>query len=877
MDVHPDRALIYSIIQGGVQAFQHAKSLGVCPEFLVSEDDKKIFVACEEVFLPKGKMPSVSNIRQHYKVDIDEPIAEFDIDLCSQEIMNRALMTRLNDGLGPIEDMIPINPVEARDALGALVKATNWSLGSVVRTNSPHAISEVKKRYLEAKSRDGGLLGLSSPWPSRDKASLGLQAGEVTVLLAKRKSGKCLSAETPITCPSTGVQFTVEEFVKDGSRKVLTWGENQPIHPVLPSAYVDTGTKECLKITWRSGRTLIATPEHPLMTPTGWQRLDALQEGRHTAAVAKLPPPTSPRDNFKRPHLTVLAFMIAEGGCTKPSTPSFTSTVPDIVGEMETALAYDRTKLTETKTPGNYYVVGDDGPNGIIRFLDRHGLMGKKSIDKEMPDIIYTLPDDLLAYFMGRLWSCDGSVEAKGVVSYSTGSRKLADAVQHLLLRFGVTSRVRTMPRKIKDGDEERDYYEVVLRKERIEAFKSTIGQHFIGPKAAKLQKVKFQGRSRVGWIRNEELWDQIKAEMEERPELVKEVGEELGYDFRFQKSHVLDYKSGRIRKKVFEAFCDVYSSDLRWVLDDNITWDEIVMVEPVGERRVFDLTVIPTHCFIANDVVVHNTWLMLKWIEHIWTAKRSDGTSELGPGDCILVVSMEMPVWQVLRRLFAIHQKLDYEKFRAGQLDEVEEKRFMDWCDDMERPDPNRPEIIVVASDRCRTVDDIVGLTAQYRPKAVFIDSFYILDASSGRMQMWERMIYNIKAIKLDIAIGFGVPVVTTTQLSGQVKKGDMNAEADAVAYAKAIGDYADAIDGIFGNTEFQGNNRRILRGMEAREYKTVDLEIHFNPGTHEYGEIKVLDSVEEGTGQSLDSSNDGGSGIDEEPFYDSETILID
>jgi len=63
----------------------------------------------------------------------------------------------------------------------------------------------------------------------------------------------------------------------------------------------------------------------------------------------------------------------------------------------------------------------------------------------------------------------------------------------------------------------------------------------------------------------------------------------------------------------------------------------------------------------------------------------------------------------------------------------------------------------------------------------------------------------------------------------------------------------------------------------MEAREYKTVDLEIHFNPGTHEYGEIKVLDSVEEGTGQSLDSINAGGSGIDEEPFYDSETILID
>jgi len=461
MDTHPDRALIYAIVQGGVAAYQHAKSLGVAPEFLVSAEDRVIWEACENVFLPKGKMPSISNIRQHYKIDITEPEAEFDIDLCTSEIMSRALQSRLSEGMAPIIEQIYKDPYAAREALGDLVKSTNWSLGSVVRTNSANAITGVKERYLLAKSRDGGLLGYSSPWPSRDKASLGLQPGEVTVVLAKRKSGK---------------------------------------------------------------------------------------------------------------------------------------------------------------------------------------------------------------------------------------------------------------------------------------------------------------------------------------------------------------------------------------------------------------------------------TWLLLKWAEHIWNAKDEKGEPELKPGECILIVSMEMPVWQVLRRLFAIHQKLDYEKFRAGQLDEAQEKQFLDWCDEMEKPDPTRPEIIVVASDRCRTVDDIVGLTAQYRPKAVFIDSFYILDAP-GRLQMWERMIYNIKAIKLDIAVGFGIPVVTNTQLSGQVKKGDMNAEADAVAYAKAIGDYADAIDGIFGNTEFQGNKRRIIRGMEAREFQTVDLEINFDPGTHNYGEIKLLDKVEEGSGQSLDSTGGSGDSDDQgdDPFYDEESILID
>lgn len=459
MDCTPDRALIYAIIQGGVNAFQQAKSVGIEADHLLDFEERKIYSACETIFLPKGRMPSLSDIKQHLGIELEPPTDQFDADLCAKDILRRTLMTRLHEGLGPIEDQLVKDPFAARDALGELVKSTNWALGQVARTSSPYAIDEVMKRYMEAKARDGGLLGFSSPWPSRDKMSLGLQPGEVTVLLAKRKSGK---------------------------------------------------------------------------------------------------------------------------------------------------------------------------------------------------------------------------------------------------------------------------------------------------------------------------------------------------------------------------------------------------------------------------------TWLLLKWVEHIWTAKDKTGKPELGPGESILIVSMEMPVWQVLRRLFAIHQKLDYEKFRSGQLDPAEEKRFVDWCEEMKRPDPNRAEIIVVASDRVRTVDDIVGMVAQYRPKAVFIDSFYILDVKNARMQMWERMIYNIKSIKLDIAAAFSVPVLTTTQLSGQVKKGDLSAEADAVAYAKAIGDYADAIDGIFGNDNYKEAKRRILRGMEAREYKTIDLEIEFDPGLHKYGELRVLDKVEEGDGKSLDSTGDEDSG-DTGLSYDEDTIVID
>ena len=216
MDTTPDRALIFSIIQGGVPAFQYAKSMGVSPTAFVDAEDRKIFSACENVFLPKGRMPTVADIRQHFSIDLVEPTSTFDFELCAGDVMKRVLMTRLNDGLGPIEDMIPVDPYAAREAIGQLYKATNWSLGHVASTGSRSTLQELWDDYLTAESRDGGLLGFSSPWPSRDKASLGLQGGEVTVLLAKRKTGKCLSADTLITCPTTGRQVTVEEFVRSG-------------------------------------------------------------------------------------------------------------------------------------------------------------------------------------------------------------------------------------------------------------------------------------------------------------------------------------------------------------------------------------------------------------------------------------------------------------------------------------------------------------------------------------------------------------------------------------------------------------------------------------------------------------------------------------
>ena len=82
-----------------------------------------------------------------------------------------------------------------------------------------------------------------------------------------------------------------------------------------------------------------------------------------------------------------------------------------------------------------------------IRILiEEHGLFGFKSIEKVIPKAIMQLSKDKLAIFLNRLFSCDGSIykpHNNWESCYASSSEKLIRQVQHLLLRFGIVSKLR--------------------------------------------------------------------------------------------------------------------------------------------------------------------------------------------------------------------------------------------------------------------------------------------------------------------------------------------------------------------------------------------------------------------------------------------------
>jgi len=82
--------------------------------------------------------------------------------------------------------------------------------------------------------------------------------------------------------------------------------------------------------------------------------------------------------------------------------------------------------------------------------------------------------------------------------------------------------------------------------------------------------------------------------------------------------------------------------------IDNNqVYWDEIVTINTVGFKPVYDLTIPNTHNFVANDICVHNTSFAMNIAEYIAIQRKLP----------VAVFSMEMSSEELAMRLISTHQ----------------------------------------------------------------------------------------------------------------------------------------------------------------------------------------------------------------------------
>ena len=418
--------------------------------------------------------------------------------------------------------------------------------------------------------------------------------------------GKCLTRNAKIIDAETGDLISIADFDGDGS--VMSYDKGR-IGKKAATAIISQGVKRVFTVKTKLGHKITATANHPFLTITGWQSLESLKVGNRIASARKIN--CFGKEKISDWEAVLLGLMIAEGQCDTPgNSPCFTSEDSTLVKFLTEAVNNGLGAKVSYNGLSGYRIVNQIGRGGLMTknkgslWLENHKL-NVSALQKFVPSKIFRAPRSSVALFLRALFSGDGSIFLKrsdshftASVEYCSSSEQLARDIHHLLLRFGIVSRLRE-----KATDRKPTFIIQILRSEDVKLFIREIG--FLHGSAkditAKtkilplLENRKIQRR--IGDNLPKEFWSALKFEA-------------AAFQTTLYASGIHVRNTGKdVTYSELEKFLkDCPQSSLSQYLDTDIIWDEIVSIETEDEQEVFDICVPDTENFIANNIVVHNS-----------------------------------------------------------------------------------------------------------------------------------------------------------------------------------------------------------------------------------------------------------------------------
>jgi replicative DNA helicase len=337
-----------------------------------------------------------------------------------------------------------------------------------------------------------------------------------------RESG-CLTADARILRADTGVETTMGELYAAGATDVPVWTLDDSLRYVQRhlTHVFPTGVKPVFRLTLASGKTVRATENHPFLAYEGWTQLGDLRTGSRVAVPRHVP----------APH------------------------------ELKTWPEESEIALLAHKLSGM--------PGGSV------------------PEAVFHASKPQIGAFIKHLWVLDGAVRRDrsgvgGRIYLTSQSRRLLDDVSCLLLRFGVSCRIR---------DARNGFTLDVLGVDDQRRFLQEIDVY--GDRTAEglaLLDLVLAGSGNASGAETTALaWGRVGEVM-------------AAADFGPTNDRQVDTQSlGRVVQVLDEADLDLEAVN-------DVLWDPVVSIEPDGVEEVYDATVLGTHNFIANGIAVHNS-----------------------------------------------------------------------------------------------------------------------------------------------------------------------------------------------------------------------------------------------------------------------------
>jgi len=243
--------------------------------------------------------------------------------------------------------------------------------------------------------------------------------------------GYCRPEQALITM-SNGFQKRMRDVVVGD--KVLSLDEKTGrfVEDVVTDRF-ETGVKKCLLIETRSGRKEVCTSDHQILTFDGWKRAEEITIKDYVVA-SRREPMNVVDEGYSDEEVRLVAYLLMDGGLT--ASVMWSKSDPDLIADM--AHCTDELGFEMVHSDRVTWRV-----NGAKEWANRHEMLGKKSIDKNIPEWVFGLPERKVWMFLGACLCSDGYISLSGQVGIGLTNRGLINGLAFLLRRVGIIYTLR--------------------------------------------------------------------------------------------------------------------------------------------------------------------------------------------------------------------------------------------------------------------------------------------------------------------------------------------------------------------------------------------------------------------------------------------------
>ncbi len=436
-----------------------------------------------------------------------------------------------------------------------------------------------------------------------------------------RESG-CLTGDTLIQDAISGQRIPIKALLEKENTlnfQVLATdacGKIRP-HPLAKAFY--SGQKPVFELKTRSGRRIKASANHPFLKLEGWTALENLTVGDRIAAPRAIEI-AKPQNPLSDDEIILLAHLIG-GGCILPRQPYHYTSTDDaniaVVNHAVKTLFGIQPRVVQQENWRHIYLpspyrLTHGRRHPITRWYKNLGLERVRSYEKSLPAAIFECDNAKISLFLHHLWATDGNISWKelpgkkraGSIYYATSSLRLAEQVQHLLLRLGIISTLGVS--KQKGGKYQHNCHIRIQGVDNQLLFLKKVG--CFGARGCIISELipaleAIESNSNNG-VLHKEGWNLlVYPAMQQQKLSYRKVFDKLGLTYA---GFIKERGISKFRlQKLNHAIGD---SDSEKLIESDLFWDEIVAITPLGVEDVYDLTVPEVHNFVANDLLVHNS-----------------------------------------------------------------------------------------------------------------------------------------------------------------------------------------------------------------------------------------------------------------------------